>query len=80
MQKNTIHKIYPVTGMSCASCTMSVETIAASVPSVQQASVNFATQALDVYFNPQQTDQQQIQKAVQNVGYDLIIAEDDAFE
>jgi len=79
VQKNTIHKIYPVTGMSCASCTMSVETIAASVPSVQQASVNFATQALDVYFNPQQTDQQQIQKAVQNVGYDLILDEDNAF-
>lgn len=78
--QNTIHKIYPVTGMSCASCAISVETIAAAVPGVQQANVNFATQALDVYFNPQQTDQAQIQKAIQQVGFDLIVAEDDAFE
>lgn len=66
--------------MSCASCAMSVETIAAAVPGVQQASVNYATQALDVYFNPQQTDQVQIQKAIQQVGFDLIVADDNAFD
>ncbi len=65
--------------MSCASCAMSVQSMAASVPGVQQANVNYASQALDIYFNPQQTDQQQIQKAVQNVGYDLILDEDNAF-
>lgn len=66
--------------MSCASCAMSVLSMAASVPSVQQANVNYASQALDVYFNPQKTDQNEIQKAVQSVGYDLIVAEDNAFE
>jgi len=79
MDKNTIHKIYPVTGMSCASCAMSVQSMAASVPGVQQANVNYVAQALDVYFNPKQTDQGQIQKAVQSVGYDLILDEDNAF-
>lgn len=78
--QNTIHKIYPVTGMSCASCAISVETIAAAVPGVQQANVNYAMQALDVYFNPQQTDQVQIQKAIQQVGFDLIVADDNAFD
>ncbi|RYE07939.1 MAG: cation-translocating P-type ATPase, partial [Sphingobacteriaceae bacterium] len=78
--ENTIHKIYPVTGMSCASCAMSVESIAAAVPGVQQASVNFATQALDIYFNPKQTSQQQILQAVENVGFGLIIDEENAFD
>ncbi len=80
MQKNTIHKIYPVTGMSCASCAMSVQSTAASVPGVQRANVNYASQALDVYFNPQQTDQEKIQKAIQSVSYDLILDEDNAFD
>ncbi|RYE06819.1 MAG: cation-translocating P-type ATPase, partial [Sphingobacteriaceae bacterium] len=80
MQKNTIHKIYPVTGMSCASCAMSVESIATTVPGVQQASVNFATQALDIYFNPEQTNETQIQKAIENVGFGLLVDEDNAFE
>jgi len=79
MEQNIIHKIIPVTGMSCASCAMSVQSMAASVSGVQQANVNYATQALDVYFNPKQTDQGQIQKAVQSVGYDLILDEDNAF-
>ncbi len=80
MDKNIIHKTIPVTGMSCASCAMSVQSMAASVPGVQQANVNYATQALDVYFNPKQTGPQQIQKAIQNVGYDLILDEENAFD
>lgn len=80
MEKNIVHKIYPVTGMSCASCAMSVQSMAASVPGVQQANVNYASQALDVYFDEGKTDQQKIQKAVQNVGYDLIIDEDNGFD
>ncbi|MVN22933.1 heavy metal translocating P-type ATPase [Mucilaginibacter arboris] len=79
MEKNIVHKIYPVTGMSCASCAMSVQSMAASVPGVQQANVNYATHALDIYFNQQKTDQEQIRKAIQNVGYDLILDEDNAF-
>ena len=66
--------------MSCASCAMSVESIAAAVPGVKQASVNFATQALDIYFNPQQTDQAQIQKAVEDVGFGLILDDENAFD
>ncbi|MGI4749711.1 MAG: heavy metal translocating P-type ATPase [Janthinobacterium lividum] len=80
MQKNTLHKIYPVTGMSCASCAMSVQSIAAAVPGVQQANVNYATQALDIYFNPKQTDQHQIQQAIENVGFGLIVDEENAFD
>lgn len=80
MEKDIAHKIIPITGMSCASCAMSVQSTAATVPGVQQANVNYATQALDIYFDQQKTDQQQIQKAIQNVGYDLILDEENAFD
>jgi Cu2+-exporting ATPase len=80
MEKNIVHKIIPVTGMSCASCAMSVQSMAASVPGVQQANVNYASQALDVYFNEQKTDTEKIQKAIQSVGYDLILGEENAFD
>jgi Cu2+-exporting ATPase len=80
MEKNIIHKTYPVTGMSCASCAMSVQSTASSVTGVAQANVNYASQALDIYFDKQKTDQQQIRKAIQNVGYDLIIDEENAFD
>lgn len=66
--------------MSCASCAMSVQSTAASVPGVQQANVNYASQALDVYFDEEKTDRQKIQKAVQSVGYDLILDEENAFD
>ncbi|MEX8549387.1 MAG: heavy metal translocating P-type ATPase [Mucilaginibacter sp.] len=78
MEKNILHKTYPVTGMSCASCAMSVQSTANQVPGVAQANVNYATQALDIYFNPKQTEPQQIQKAIQNAGYDLILDEENA--
>ncbi|MGI4021094.1 MAG: heavy metal translocating P-type ATPase [Janthinobacterium lividum] len=78
--ENIVHKIIPVTGMSCASCAMSVQSMAASIPGVQQANVNYASQALDVYFNEQKTDQEKIQKAIQSVGYDLILDEENAFD
>ncbi|RYE19538.1 MAG: cation-translocating P-type ATPase, partial [Sphingobacteriaceae bacterium] len=78
--ENSIHKIIPVTGMSCASCAMSVQSTAASVPGVQQANVNYATQALDIYFDQQKTDSEKIQKAIQNAGYDLILDEENAFD
>ncbi|WP_299290816.1 heavy metal translocating P-type ATPase, partial [uncultured Mucilaginibacter sp.] len=80
MEKNILHKTYPIMGMSCASCAMSVQSMAASVPGVAQANVNYATQALDIYFNPKQTQPQQIQKAIQNAGYDLILDEENALD
>lgn len=78
--ENIVHKTYPVTGLSCASCAVSVQSMAASVPGVQQANVNYASQALDVYFDQEKTAPQKIQKAVQSVGYDLIIDEDNGFD
>ncbi|QNF31285.1 copper-translocating P-type ATPase (plasmid) [Adhaeribacter swui] len=70
----------PVTGMTCAACAISAESIVASTPGVSQANVNFATQTLQVTYNPKQVKVTDMQKALQSIGYDLIIDTENAQE
>ena len=69
----TIRQNFPVTGMSCASCALSAETIVSAQPGVVNASVNFASNSLQVEYIPTVADPAQLKAAVQVVGYDLII-------
>jgi Cu2+-exporting ATPase len=71
LQKDT----FPVTGMSCAGCAVSVESMIGSLAGVASASVNFASQSVQVSYTPSQVTPLDMQKAVQAVGYDLIIDE-----
>ncbi|RNI24173.1 copper-translocating P-type ATPase [Rufibacter latericius] len=66
--------------MTCAACAVSVESMVASTPGVSRANVNFATQTLQVTYNPKQVQVAQMQKALQSVGYDLIIDTENAQE
>ena len=67
-----IKKTFPVTGMSCAGCAVSVESILATVPGVSSASVNFAAGSVAVEYE-KSTSTEDLQNAVQSVGYGLII-------
>lgn len=62
--------------MSCAACAVSVEDIVGQQAGVQDASVNFATQTLQVTFDPVLVSPETIQAAVRAGGYDLIVAEE----
>ena len=68
----------PVLGMSCAACAVSVESILQNTPGVKHAVVNFAAQTVQVEYNQQTISPVELQKAVQSVGYDLIIDTDNA--
>lgn len=69
----TIRENIPVTGMSCASCAASAESIVVSQPGVVSAAVNFANTSLQVEYVPTITSPQKLKEAVQGVGYDLMI-------
>lgn len=69
----TIKETFPVTGMSCASCALSAETIVSSQPGVVNAAVNFANTSLQVEYVPTIISPQKLKTAVQAVGYDLVI-------
>lgn len=69
----TVRKSFPVLNMTCASCAVSAETGIKHAEGVVDASVNFATAQLSVEYLPNMTDPLALQKAMQAVGYDLLI-------
>ncbi|NGM62742.1 copper-translocating P-type ATPase [Sphingobacterium sp. SGG-5] len=75
-KSDTVKNTFPVLGMSCASCASSAESIVKHEPGVVDASVNFATGNLIVEFLPDRTDAAKLQKAVQSVGYDLLLEDE----
>lgn len=74
--QNTKKDTFPVLGMTCASCAGSAESIVKHEPGVVNASVNFATGNLTVEYLPNLTDVFKLQKAVQGVGYDLLVEDE----
>lgn len=72
----TVKNTFPVLGMTCASCAGSAESIVKYEVGVVDASVNFATGNLTVEYLPTSTDATKLQKAVQAVGYDLLLVDE----
>lgn len=69
----TIKKSFPVMQMTCASCAVSVESILKSQVGVIDASVNYANAKVSVEFIPNLVQVESLKKAVQSIGYDLLI-------
>jgi Cu2+-exporting ATPase len=63
----------PVLGMTCAACANSVESMIAAQQGVEKAEVNYAAQTVKVSYHPDQVQPTAFQKAVQSIGYDLIM-------
>jgi Cu2+-exporting ATPase len=66
--------------MSCAACAVSVESMLKAQEGVKDAGVNFANQTAWVEYDPSAITLPQMRQAVQSVGYDLIIDEENAAE
>lgn len=73
---SSLRNTFPVLGMTCASCANSAESIVSNQEGVVNASVNFATGNLTVEYLPNLTNAGKLQKAVQSVGYDLLIEQE----
>lgn len=78
--KNMEKRTFPVLEMSCAVCAASVESIVRELKGVREAAVNFAAGTLSVEYDPSEVTPQQMREAVQAIGYDLIIDEENASE
>ena len=72
----SIHKNFPVLQMTCAGCAAGVENKIKSLEGVNSAAVNFATATAQVDFDPDKTNAAAIQQAVQSIGYDLVLEEE----
>jgi P-type Cu2+ transporter len=64
---------FPVTGMTCAGCAISVESMLKSVDGVLNAGVNFANQTAWVQYDETKTSPAELQKTIRSTGYDLIV-------
>ncbi|MBK7383885.1 MAG: copper-translocating P-type ATPase [Flavobacteriales bacterium] len=62
--------------MTCASCVYTVEKALREQPGVKEVAVNLATNTAQVSFDPANTNDAALQKAVQDRGYDLLIEAD----
>ena len=81
-EKNTkkgIKESFPVTGMTCASCAASVESVLKHTEGVFDASVNFANSSVLVEYD-KELSPNQLQNALREVGYDIIIDAEDPSE
>ncbi|MCK9292066.1 MAG: heavy metal translocating P-type ATPase [Bacteroidales bacterium] len=73
----TVKQTIPVLELSCAACAVSAESMIKSISGVLDAAVNFASMNVAVEYLPNMTDPFAMKKALQSIGYDMLI-EDEA--
>lgn len=68
-----VKKIFPVQGMSCASCAARVNKALNAQPGVLEANINYATASAQVVYDTDKCSGSSLKAAVQKAGYDLLI-------
>lgn len=76
MKKQT----FPVLEMNCAGCAASVERTLRSSPGVVSASVNYASAEVTIEYNPEKIQPEDMQKALQSAGYDMVPEQENQHE
>lgn len=71
-----IKKTFTIKGMHCASCVMLLERALKEVKGVSQATINLATGKATVTYNDVQVNDKDLESAVANVGYQVLLTEE----
>ena len=61
----------PVTGMTCANCSLTIERNLRRLDGVQDASVNLATEKASVVYDPSIVSERQFLALIRDIGYDV---------
>ncbi len=61
-----------ITGMTCAACSTRVERGLNKLAGVETANVNLALENASVTYNPEQVSEKEIEKKIQDLGYDVV--------
>ncbi|MHB1179576.1 MAG: heavy metal translocating P-type ATPase [Daejeonella sp.] len=70
---NIIRDTFLVTGMTCAGCAVSVESMLKSSKGVKDAGVNFANQSAWAEYDEKETSLLELQKIIRSIGYDILV-------
>ena len=68
-------EIFSITGMSCAACAARIEKVLAKLDGVKEASVNFATEKLNLEFDPDKVSLENISHCIQQTGFGVLAEE-----
>ena len=63
-------QLFHINGMTCGACVRHVENAAKEVPGVKDASVNFATEKLNISYHPEEFKIQDLTAAIKKAGYE----------
>jgi P-type Cu2+ transporter len=74
--ESSVKKNFPVTGLSCASCAISVESMLKAQKGVLDASVNYANSTAWVEYLPGKISESDFKTTIQSIGYDLLIEDE----
>ena len=67
---------YKIKGMHCASCSSTIEKILKKVEGVHLVEVNYGTETAKLSFDQSKTNQQELSKKIESLGYSLQTAEE----
>ncbi|MFY9440491.1 MAG: copper ion binding protein, partial [Tepidanaerobacteraceae bacterium] len=73
MAENIEKASVKIKGMTCAACAARIQKVVGKMPGVQDASVNFATEKLNVTFEPEKVSVEDFIKKVRDAGYDVVM-------
>ncbi|MBU3128373.1 heavy metal translocating P-type ATPase [Clostridium tagluense] len=65
----TSNKTLKIEGMTCAACAKTIERVIKKLPGVVETNVNFATEKLNISFEPTRVRTSDIKKAIEKAGY-----------
>ena len=66
-------KSYKVSGMTCASCAISLETFLSPLEGVKKVAVNYPNQSVYLEFDPDIISRVRLQKKTKEIGYELLV-------
>lgn len=69
VQPGAARAVFPIEGMSCMTCEISVRSALSRVPGVKFAQVSFATSSATVEFDPKIAKPEQLAEAINSTGY-----------
>jgi P-type Cu+ transporter len=70
----TKHITLPITGMTCANCSATIERNLKKMPGVADVAVNYATEKATVAYDPTQTGEDAMRSLIGNLGYGVATA------
>lgn len=78
MPDTSIKTRFPVTGMTCASCSSSVESMLNAQNGVTKAEVNLANSTVLINYDTSLVKPENLRDSIQSIGFDLIMEEEDS--